>query len=156
VKIGGKTLFCGVLAVLVIFIGAFLVTAQEKADCPTEAPKGKMEIKSEAWEAHTKCPVDFSHQAHAEDYEVACVDCHHVFEDGKNVWKEGDPACACASCHTDLTIEGEKKLPPEQQKLNLKLAYHENCQGCHRNLKKEDPKTAAPVTCTGCHPKECP
>jgi hypothetical protein len=156
VKVGGKTLFCGIIAVLVIFVGAFFVTAKEGSDCPAEAPKGNVTIKSPAWEKHTKCPVDFSHQAHAEDYEIACADCHHVYKDGKNVWEQGQPACPCASCHTDLTIEGEKKLPEDQQKLNLKLAYHDNCIACHRNLKKEDPKTGAPVTCTGCHPKECP
>jgi len=150
-KFGAKLLLCGIMVALVVGAGALWVTAQ---DCKTEAPD-TISIKDPKWEQHTKCPVEFTHKTHAEDYGVACADCHHVYQDGQNVWKQGDPACACSSCHTELTITGEKKLPEDQQKLNLKLAFHNNCVECHKEKKKEDPKTGAPVTCTGCHPKEC-
>jgi len=153
-KVGGKVLLCGFLAVALIFVGAFLVKAAE--ECKKDQPEGNIVLKDPAWTEHTKCPVEFSHQAHAADYGIACTECHHKFEDGKNVWKEGDPACPCSSCHTNLEIKGEKKLPEAEQKLNLKLAYHNNCIDCHKAKKKEDAKTGAPVTCTGCHPKECP
>lgn len=150
-KFGGKALLSGLMAVMLLFAGVLLVTAEE---CKTEAPE-TITIKDSLWTEHTKCPVEFSHQTHAQDYGIACADCHHDYKDGKNVWKEGDPACPCSSCHTEPTIKGEKKLPEDQQKLNLKLAFHNNCVECHKEKKKEDAKTGAPVTCTGCHPKEC-
>lgn len=152
-RFGGKVLLCGITVVMVAFLGAFLATAAE--ECKTEPPQ-ELTIKDPAWKEHTKCPVEFNHQAHAEDYGIACTDCHHKYENGQNVWKQGDPACPCSSCHTELTIKGEKKLPEAEQKLNLKLAYHNNCIDCHRAKKKEDSKTSAPTTCTACHPKDCP
>ena len=109
-------------------------------------------IKAALWPAPTKAPVKLSHKLHAVDYKVACTQCHHKYEGGKNVWKEGDAVDKCAKCHTEATIQGEKKLPPDQQKLNLKLAYHNNCIPCHQKLKKEKADTKAPVTCAQCHP----
>lgn len=153
-RLGRKALLCGILAAAFIFAGTLLVKAAE--ECKTEPPQGEMHIKDPAWKEHTKCPVPFNHTTHAEDYGIACADCHHDYQDGKNIWKEGDPACPCSSCHTNLEIKGEKKLSEEDQKLNLKLAYHGNCVECHKAKKKEDAATTAPVTCTSCHPKECP
>ena len=153
-KFIGKILLCGILAVTVMFAGTLLVQAG-KEECKTEPPEGEMVIKDPAWEEHTKCPVSFNHTTHAEEYDLACTDCHHKYENGENVWEEGDPACPCSSCHTNLVIKGEKRLPEAEQKLNLKLAYHDNCVDCHRALKKENRDTAAPTTCTQCHPREC-
>jgi Ni/Co efflux regulator RcnB len=120
-----------------------------------EVPE-KMVIKSELWKEHTKAGVEFSHKKHAEDYNIKCNECHHVYKDGKNVWKEGDEVQKCMACHTEPTIQGEKRLPEAQQKLNLKLAFHNNCTGCHRDLKRKDREKYAdiPTTCLNCHPKE--
>lgn len=142
---GGKLLSCAVVAALAVFMAAFVVMAQQKA-------ADEIEIKAGLWQAHTKTPVKLSHKKHAEEYKVACAECHHVYKDGQNTWKEGDQVEKCEKCHTEPTIQGEKKLPPEQQKLNLKLAFHNNCQGCHQKLKKDKPDTKAPVTCAQCHP----
>jgi hypothetical protein len=141
----GKMVSCGILVVVAIFMASLVVFAQQKA------PET---ITIKEWPNPTKAPVQFSHKKHAEEYKDPCTSCHHVFKDGKNVWKEGDPVEKCSKCHTEMTIEGEKKLTPEQQKLNLKLAFHNNCQGCHQKLKKEKPDTKAPVTCAGCHPAQ--
>ena len=113
-------------------------------------------IKAELWKNHTKSPVTLSHKKHSEEYGGKCVECHHVFKDGKNVWKEGDKVQKCMECHNEPTIKGEKKLPKDKQKLNLKLAFHNNCQGCHKKLKKQDKKKYAkiPTTCIKCHPKK--
>jgi cytochrome c553 len=53
------------------------------------------------------------------------------------------------------TIKGEKKLPEDKKKLNLKLAMHTNCQGCHKKLKKKDKEKykKIPTTCIKCHTK---
>lgn len=151
-RFGGKLVLFGVMTLAVLFAGAYLVVA---SDCKTEPPE-VVQIFDSKWEKHTKCPVEFSHHKHATDYKIACTECHHVFENGQNVWKEGDPACPCSSCHTELTIQGEKKLSEEDQKLNLKLAFHNNCQECHKKEKQNNANTTAPVTCNGCHAKECP
>jgi len=142
---GGKFVSCIVVGALVVFTAAFVVMAQQKA-------ADEMSIKAALWPTPTKAAVKFTHKKHAEDYKIACTECHHVYKDGKNVWKEGDQVDKCEKCHNEPTIQGEKKLPPEQQKLNLKLAFHNNCQGCHQKHKKEKPDTTAPVTCAQCHP----
>ena len=113
-------------------------------------------IKAKLWKDHTKSGVEFSHKKHAEEYGAKCADCHHVIENGKNVWKEGDKVQKCMECHNEPTIKGEKQLPDAQQKLNLKLAFHNNCQGCHKDLKKKDKAKYGkiPTTCIQCHPKE--
>lgn len=146
-----KSFACGCIAAFVVLVAAFMVGAADQA--ATKAAD-VITIKAGLWTSHTKAPVEFTHKKHAEDYKIACTDCHHKFENGKNVWKEGDPVQKCEACHNEPTIQGEKKLPPEQQKLNLKLAFHENCVGCHQKLKKDKPDTKAPVTCTGCHPAQ--
>lgn len=144
---GGKSFLSVFVALLFVFTAAFAVIAADKG------PE-KVTIKAALFAKPTKAPVELTHKKHNEDYKIACADCHHVYKDGKNVWKEGDAVQKCEACHNEPTIEGEKKLPPDQQKLNLKLAYHNNCVGCHQKLKKEKPDTKAPVTCTGCHPAQ--
>jgi len=135
-----------ILALAAVFIASFAVVAADAPDTIT--------LNSALWPEHTKGLVEFSHKKHAEDYEVACTECHHKYEGGNNVWKEGDAVQKCEECHTEPTIKGEKKLPEDQQKLNLKLAFHNNCVSCHKALKKEDKKTKAPTTCAKCHPKK--
>lgn len=145
---GGKITLCGIVAALLVLVAAFAVVAadQNVADMVT--------IKAALWPTPTKAPVEFSHKKHNEEYKIECAHCHHKFEGGKNVWKQGDAVQKCDACHTEPTIQGENKLPPDQQKLNLKLAFHKDCQGCHQKLKKDKPDTKAPVTCTGCHPAQ--
>ncbi len=124
-------------------------SARESAEVPAV-----ITLKATLWSEHTKSPVTFSHKKHSAEYKVACSECHHKYEDGKNVWNEGDPIQKCQECHTEPTIKGEKQLAPEKQKLNLKLAFHNNCQGCHKKLKMKDREKYAdiPTTCTECHP----
>ncbi len=137
-----------VMAIAFVFAGAMAVIAAEG----TTEVADKFTIKSALWPNPTKTMVEFTHKKHAEEYKIACTDCHHVYKDGKNVWNPGDPVQKCGECHNEPTIQGEKKLPPEQKKLNLKLAFHSNCIDCHKKFKKEKPDTTAPVTCAGCHP----
>jgi len=142
---GSKLFSCVSVAVTLIFAAAVFVFAAEKAP-------DVISIKDALWATPTKAAVELTHKKHAEDYKIACAECHHVYKDGKNVWKEGDAVEKCSKCHNEPTIQGELKLPPEQQKLNLKIAFHKNCQECHKKHKQEKPDTKAPVTCAGCHP----
>jgi nitrate/TMAO reductase-like tetraheme cytochrome c subunit len=79
-----------------------------------------------------------------------------MYKDGKSTWKKGDKVQRCQECHNEPTIKGEKKLPKDKQKLNLKLALHNNCIACHKGLKKKDKKkyTKIPTSCVKCHPKK--
>jgi flagellar basal body-associated protein FliL len=140
--------------IVVAFVGAAgLVNLLGAAPAAQKAPD-TFDIKSPLWPNPTKTPANFTHKKHTEDYKIACTECHHVYKDGKNVWKQGDPVQKCEACHNEPTITGEMKLPPDKQKLNLKIAFHKNCVTCHQDLKKKDPAKYAkiPVTCAQCHP----
>jgi Ni/Co efflux regulator RcnB len=145
--------FLTVLAVAVLMCSVALLGLSGAAE---QKVPDKITIESTLWKDHTKSPVDFNHKKHQEDYKIKCEECHHVYKDGKNIWKKGDEVKKCQECHNEPTIKGEKKLPKAQQKLNLKLAFHNNCTACHKKLKKEDRKKYAkiPTTCVKCHPKE--
>jgi hypothetical protein len=106
-----------------------------------------IEIDQDVYKSNRKGPVPFEHEMHMADFEIACNKCHHVYEDGKNVWEEGDPVEKCASCHDPIKSEGNVK--------NLRLAFHKNCKGCHRKLKEEGISDDAPFReCRGCHKKK--
>ena len=142
----GRMLTHSLVAAVFVLSAAFAVVAADVQD--------QFDIKAGLWATPTKAAVPFTHKKHAEDYKIACAECHHVMKDGKNVWKEGDPVQKCEACHTNAAIQGEAQLPPEEKKLNLKLAFHNNCQGCHKKLKADKPDTKAPTTCASCHPAE--
>lgn len=73
---------------------------------------------------HRKPPIVFNHKAHAENYGAKCIDCHHT---GKN--------SKCSNCHMNRD---------QGTIINLKGAFHQQCQGCHR-------KTSGPKGCGRCH-----
>ncbi len=141
----GKLVSCLAFAAVVMFSAALLVWA-------AQPPPEEITIKSSLWPTLTKTPAQFNHKKHFQEYKIACNACHHTYTDGQNTWKEGDPVEKCEKCHTEATVQGEMKLPPDQKKLNLKLAFHNNCLGCHKKLKAKNPESKAPITCTGCHP----
>ena len=93
-----------------------------------------------------KGPVKFTHKKHAEDYKIACEDCHHVYKDGKNVFKQGDPVQKCSACHDPAESKGNVK--------KLMLAFHKNCQGCHKDLEKAGKPTGPTRKCNDCHEKK--
>jgi len=164
-----------VASVMVAFLGAIILFSTVMAQGPGQKVPDTATMHSKAWdtavnvvgkhEVHGKQYQDFtfSHKKHAEDYKIACTDCHHVYKEKKNVWKVGDPVQKCEGCHNivDLT----KKKDP----MSLYAAFHNNCVGCHKThmkaYKKEakaakaagKPKPAKPkipVGCTKCHKKK--
>ena len=131
------------LGVLVLaglmFLGVGVLTA---ADVPDEAV-----ICNEGYKTDKKGPVKLSHKKHAEEYKVGCLECHHKYENGKNVLKKGDPIQKCAECHSPLKKEGKV--------LKLNLAYHKNCKTCHKAIMEKDPSKKAPFKkCSDCHQKK--
>jgi len=127
-----------VVMVGVMFASVGALSAEECADAPDE-----IMIDNEGYGSDKKGPVKFTHKKHAEEYDTACADCHHVFEDGKNVWKEGDPVQKCSECHAYEKSEGDAK--------KLQLAFHANCKNCHKDAYKAGKKDAPFRKCNDCH-----
>ena len=128
----------GVILSIALFTGVGILIAVDQPD--------EINIKADAFPKHKKGPVKFTHQKHNVEYKIACADCHHVYEEGKNVWTEGQPVQKCSACHDPLKSEGKVK--------KLMLAYHRNCQGCHKALEKAEKKTGPTRKCNDCHEKK--
>jgi hypothetical protein len=111
-------------------------------------------LLSQLWKTHTRGAVKLTHENHIKTQKISCRECHHIYKDGKNIWDESMQATKCETCHDELTVKGENKLPPDVQKKNLKLAFHNNCRGCHKKIKTENPETKAPLKCSECHEKK--
>ena len=71
-----------VVSLSVVFLFAVVYATQQAPDTIT--------MESKLFPKHTKSLVNFKHNKHNVDYKIACADCHHMYKDGKNVWKEAD------------------------------------------------------------------
>lgn len=107
--------------------------------------------------------TSFTHKKHAEEYKnaqgqnIACNDCHHVYKDGKNIWKKEDAIEKCSSCHKgnqNLSLKNAEKLPRDKMVQEISWAYHQNCYTCHKAYKESNKKSTAPLACAKCHPKK--
>jgi len=79
---------------------------------------------------------------HQKDYKITCTECHHLYKDGKNTWKEGvTKVQKCSECH---------KAADQGKILSLQNAYHKHCKDCHTKMKTEGKKTG-PTLCAQCH-----
>ncbi len=128
---------------MAIFTGMFFLTVGvlTAADVPKEI------LIENSYAKDKKGPVKFSHEKHHADYKIACTECHHVFKDGKNVWKDGEPVQKCSACHNPE--KAEKGEP-----MKLQNAYHKNCKDCHKALEKEGKPTGPFKKCNDCHAKK--
>ncbi|MEA3386133.1 MAG: cytochrome c3 family protein [Thermodesulfobacteriota bacterium] len=109
-------------------------------------------MDSKVYAKHKKSLVVLSHAKHNVDYGIACAECHHVYKDGKNVWKEGDAVQKCDACHSEAKAPREPKLSKEEKIKGYHYsAIHDNCKVCHKAAAKEG--KAAPTKCGECHPK---
>lgn len=119
----------------VVFLAAGILTAASVTDV--------IKIDNKGYQQDRRGPVNLSHKKHAEDYKVACNQCHHEYKDGKNVWKDTDPVKKCIECHDPVEKKGNADT--------LQNAYHKNCQGCHKELQG---KEAPYKKCTDCHERK--
>ncbi len=124
-----------VIPCIALFMGLGLLIAEDQPD--------EIIIKADAFKTYKKGPVPFTHKKHNVDYKIACRDCHHVYVEGENVYKEGDPVQKCSACHDPLKSEGKVG--------KLMIAYHKSCQGCHKELEKVGKKTGPTRKCNDCH-----
>jgi hypothetical protein len=121
-----------------------------------EVPKN-IKMESDIYKKHKKPIVVLTHEKHYDDYEIACKQCHHVYKDGKNTWKKGDEVQACDACHDKAKAPRGSDGPNLTKKEKISLyhysAIHENCKGCHKDLKKAGKETG-PTSCKRCHAKQ--
>ena len=103
---------------VLLVVAAFFGTAL----AAVAADKGPAEVKLEA----KMGTVTFPHAEH-QGFISDCKTCHHTggYE-------------ACDSCHGDAADGAKPKY---------KDAIHNNCKGCHKEMKK------GPTKCGGCHVK---
>ena len=140
------------LLTLISAVGIVLVVSGARA--AQETPD-TVQMNSSVYKTHRQPIVTLEHKKHAADYGIACTDCHHVYEDGKNTWKEGDSVEGCDACHDkDKPSPDERRTMSEAEKMkNFHYeAIHENCKGCHMELKKAG-KPTGPVSCSRCYVK---
>jgi len=126
-----------------LFVSVAALTAAEKQDVPDE-----IMLDNKGYKKDKKGPVKFSHKKHNLDFKITCAECHHVYKDGKNVWKEGEPVENCSKCH-DATKKNKKT-----KAMKLQNAYHKNCKTCHKELGKEGKPTGPFKKCNKCHEKK--
>ena len=138
-------LFTAILTGLVFFSVGTLIAAEQEQAIPD-----KLELENKGYKKDKKRPVLFSHKKHEtakdkEGYGVACTDCHHVYTDGKNVWKKGDHVDKCIKCHDPKKSTEENGV----KVIKLQNAFHKNCKTCHKKEKKGPFKK-----CNECHVKK--
>ena len=131
-----------VLLIAIIACTVFLSYAVLPQKSVSSSAPDTIEIDSKQYKKKTKGALTFSHSDHV-GHGLACTECHHIYKDGKNVWEEGNAVQKCGECH-----DAEKK---NGNAPNLKIAFHDQCQSCHKNVGSED---KAPVKkCNSCHKK---
>jgi len=135
-----------IMSLILLLGGSFWMSQADEKKCvsteQTEPPTGELLLTSPF--KMKKPPMKFDHGKHVAD-KIACTECHHVYEDGKNVWHQGDVVQPCCACHMEKT---ENNVP------SLERAFHTNCRDCHRDLQKEGKVSGPYKKCTECHKQD--
>lgn len=110
---------------LIVVIGVFCSQA-------ASSQEDKFLLDHKELGKHQRPLVEFNHKLHSS--KLDCTRCHHDFDKfNNNRGGEGQP---CDSCHK---AKGSRGMP------SLKDAFHRQCIGCHKAMKK------GPVMCGECH-----
>jgi hypothetical protein len=141
-----KLFFAGILALIFCSgFGLLSMTVASFAAAEAQEAPDEIIIENKVYRPDRKGSVYFSHTEHAEGYVDACSACHHDYQDGQNVWQEGQPVQKCSACHDPSKRNGNVR--------KLNIAYHKNCKGCHQKLANEGGTEAPYRQCTDCHAK---
>jgi hypothetical protein len=121
-----KAVSGGLIIILVLFLGSFLVFSQDDVSS----------VEDSAFTKKMRPGVPFQHEAHNEKAGIEdCAVCHHVFENGKLVEGATSEDKECSECH----------LSGNRDTLDLIIVYHQRCRGCHLEAK------SGPILCSQCH-----
>ena len=122
------------LTIACLFLLASLALGgdDEKATPPKDSDQKVLDAKTEATSRYL--PVVFtSHDDHV-DFGIACKKCHHELASDDQKPKK------CSLCHN------QPGAP-----VNLAKAMHGSCLACHKQNRKTDETSTAPVYCLDCH-----
>lgn len=136
----------------------FLTVVSLNATVKRKDAPAMIKIENKGYKKNQYRAITFKHAKHQDEYKnpdgkiIDCVECHHVYEKGKNVWKNKDKVQKCVECHNPL-----KNDPKNKKQKKLQLAFHNNCKSCHKEvvkagLKKE--KDAPSKKCIKCMGKK--
>ena len=95
--------------------------------------------------------VKFAHSTHAMKYKIACIQCHHKLEKGAIAVEK---TCKDKDCHTNTEMRSfpqAENIHKEKRMGYYFLAIHDQCINCHKEVRKSDEWTKAPVGCWRCH-----
>ena len=119
------------LSKIVLLCVAVLVIAGSAIAVEVSIGPADMTLQTEA----ARKPAIFPHRDHQAMF--ACTACHHAKEEVMTIDK-------CAGCHTKEISNADVN--------SYKKAAHKLCKNCHKEANKEG--KAAPIKCSGCHPKK--
>ena len=158
----------GVLCLVMVFIFGMALNAvgQNKSDTKEAVedmlvPMGIIVLEPDPSVKQKRAPVEFHHARH---FTYDCRTCHHKWEGSTKVAN-----CTTSKCHDLLKAPKKptKYLAYTEKGIKYyKYAYHQNCIGCHKEIKvkqekmemlyktSEKQKKNVPTSCTECHPKE--
>ena len=100
--------------------------------------------------ASSRQPFGFDkslHYRHVAAHNEKCESCHHIYDEASKelVYVEGREE-PCRDCHRTQT---------EDNRSSFRLAAHEDCVGCHREIAIARPEAAVgPQSCGGCHDRQ--
>jgi hypothetical protein len=121
-----------VLCIAVVLVAGliFLISAHCQEDMQF--------VGNDAFVKTRRPPAVFRHDEHNEAAGIeACSVCHHVYDETGNLAEdESSEDQSCSDCH-ELARAGRKPA--------LMKAFHTNCKGCHKQMKK------GPLMCGQCH-----
>ena len=163
-----RRLQVGVFCLVMVFVFgmALNVAGQNESDTKEAVedmcvPMGVIVLKPDPSVKQEQSSVKFNHAKH---FTYDCRTCHHKWEGIAKI-----TSCTTSNCH-DL-LKAPKKATrylayTEEGIKYYKYAYHENCIGCHKELKVKQKKMEMsyktpeiseqnlPTSCIECHPKE--
>ena len=154
------------LVIVFVFGMALNVAGQNKSDTKEAVedmvvPMGIIVLKPDPSVEQKKSSVEFNHAKH---FTYDCRTCHHKWEGNAKISN-----CTTSKCHDLLKAPKKptKYLAYTEDGIKYyKYAYHENCIGCHKEIKvkqkkmemlnkaPEIEKKIVPTSCNECHPKE--
>ena len=163
-----RRLQVGVFCLVMVFVFgmALNVAGQNESDTKEAVedmcvPMGVIVLKPDPSVKQEKSSVKFNHAKH---FTYDCRTCHHKWEGNAKITN-----CTTSNCH-DLLKAPKKPTRylayTENGIKYYKYAFHENCIGCHKELKVKQKKMEIsyktpdkkeqnlPTSCIECHPKE--
>ena len=124
--------FLLLFSVTALIMGASGHTAEKnKAASEMQTQPANIIIMYPLGESQTSIIMkELTHEGHVKEHKVSCNVCHHVYENGENVWKEGMPIKKCEGCHDETEVKVKKELIPGLQIKKL-ITQEKVCRDCH-------------------------